>query len=138
VCRAYASDSIWALSIILSAVHIALHDYSYVNRADTSSPNTTCASRRVRSVRPGAHHGSLARRFKATISLNAAIFVSVLLASRLVVPRRLACAARAALDVATATRGQETGVHVFAYIFFAFEVFAGFPVVAFNIKASRS
>lgn len=82
---AYSSDTIWALAIVLSAVHLATHDYGFVN-------------------------GSSAE-FRGTVSLNAAVFSSVLLASRL---------------------GDDT--RVFAFILYAFLTFAGFPLLAQHVK----
>ena len=51
-----SSDTIWAMSVLLFGGNIAFHDYSSMNRS---------------------------AQFQGTISLNAAIFASVLLASRL-------------------------------------------------------
>jgi len=82
--HSYSSDTIWALTFFLMAIHIAFHDYSYIN---------------------------FGTNFEGTVSLNAAIFASVLLASRL-----------------------ETTWEVFAFIFFSFESFAGFPIVAHHCR----
>jgi biotin transporter BioY len=49
--------------------------------------------------------------FQGTISLNAGIFASLLLASRL-----------------------GSNLAVFAFLLFAFEVFAGFPILAHHIR----
>jgi phosphatidylinositol glycan class C protein len=49
--------------------------------------------------------------FQGTVSLNAAIFASVLLASRL-----------------------ETALHVFGFIFFSFCIFAGLPFLAYHAR----
>ncbi|OQS01945.1 phosphatidylinositol N-acetylglucosaminyltransferase subunit C [Thraustotheca clavata] len=55
--ESYAADSIWALSISLTGIHLISHDYTYIN-------GTTY-------------------KYAGTIALNAAIFTSVLLASLL-------------------------------------------------------
>ena len=60
----YSSDTIWALTIGLTALHTASHDYSYIND-------------RVQ------HH----RKQDGAVSLNTGIFASILLASRLSCPR---------------------------------------------------
>jgi phosphatidylinositol glycan class C protein len=54
----YSSDTIWALSLVLSVVHVCVHDFHYIN-----SPTPV--------------------EFNGSFSLNAGIFASVLLASRL-------------------------------------------------------
>jgi len=57
--KSYANDSIWALSFILTAVHLATHDFRYIN---CPQENPT---------------------YRGTLSFNAATFLTVLLASRL-------------------------------------------------------
>jgi len=87
--KTYSHDTIWALTFLFSAIHLALHDYKYVTNADANP----------------------APAFEGTISLNAGIFSSVLLASRL-----------------------DSHLSVFAFVLFAFEVHGGFPVVAHHIR----
>jgi phosphatidylinositol glycan class C protein len=84
---AYSSDTIWALSIALSALHVAAHDYGFLSCAAGST------------------------RFKGVVSLNAAIFASVLLASRL-----------------------PSANQAFGVMLLAFESFAGFPFLARHLK----
>lgn len=84
---AYSLDSIQALTFVFLSIHLISHDYSFVNAAKVTS------------------------NFSGTVSLNASIFSSVLLASRL-----------------------SSSLHVFALILFSFEVFAGFPVVSRSVK----
>ena len=76
---AFSSDTISALSFLFLAIHLFLFDYDAVS---SNHPD-----------------------FSGTISLNAALLTSVLLASRL-----------------------PSSVHVFAFICFAFEIFAGVPI----------
>ncbi|DBA00840.1 TPA: hypothetical protein N0F65_008483 [Lagenidium giganteum] len=83
--KSYADDTIWALASFLAFVHIVSHDYTYVN--------------------------SGIGRFSGTISLNAAIFTAVLLASRL-----------------------QSNEHVFALILLSIEIFAIFPIVQREVK----
>jgi len=87
--RSYSSDTIWFLTFVLGTVHIAMHEYGYLQ-------NNTPLS---------------LTHFQGTISLNAAIFSSVLLASRL-----------------------SSSVEVFAFIFFSFAIFVGFPFFAFYLR----
>ncbi|CAM9921966.1 unnamed protein product, partial [Phaeothamnion confervicola] len=81
----YSDDTIYALAITLSALHLAFHDYSYANSA---SPH-----------------------FRGTLSLNAAMFATVLLASRL-----------------------ESNESVFALVLFAIELFAFFPLARHRVR----
>ncbi|OQR97819.1 phosphatidylinositol N-acetylglucosaminyltransferase subunit C [Achlya hypogyna] len=83
--ESYAADTIWALSISLTGIHLISHDYTYIN-------GTTF-------------------KYAGTISLNAAIFTSVLLASLL-----------------------HSNEQVFSFVLFAIEVFAICPIVQHNIK----
>eukprot|EP00474_Spongospora_subterranea_P001691 CRZ02149.1 hypothetical protein [Spongospora subterranea] len=86
---AYSDDTIWALNLVLCTTHVFLHDYTF-------TPIRTTA-------------------FAGTISLNAAIFASILLASRL-----------------------KVSGDVFAFVLFAFLVFAGFPFLSSSIRRYSS
>eukprot|EP01027_Heterolobosea_sp_BB2_P015384 GEZU01022010.1.p1 GENE.GEZU01022010.1~~GEZU01022010.1.p1 ORF type:complete len:186 (-),score=34.32 GEZU01022010.1:57-614(-) len=81
----YTNDTIWSLTIFLLAVHLFAHDYSYVN--------------------------AYTNRFKGNLSLNAAVFVSILFASRL-----------------------PTSIHSFALITLAILLFALFPILRHHLK----
>ncbi|ETV70939.1 hypothetical protein H257_13680 [Aphanomyces astaci] len=83
--ESYAVDTIWALSVALTGIHLITHDYTYIN-------GTTY-------------------KYAGTISLNAAIFTSVLLASLL-----------------------HSNEQVFSFVLFAIEVFAVSPIAQHNIK----
>jgi len=85
----YSNDTICALTFLLTGIHLAFHDYNYIANAHSNPPP----------------------RFEGTISLNAAIFLSVLLASRL-----------------------STDMSVFAFMLFAFQVHGGFPVISHHIR----
>ncbi|CAM9355250.1 unnamed protein product [Chrysoparadoxa australica] len=85
----YADDSIYALAITLCGVHLLLHDYCYANATTTV--------------------------FKGTLSLNAAMFVTVLLASRL-----------------------ETDELVFGLVLLGMVMFALFPVWRHRIKLRKT
>ena len=87
--ESFSDDTIWALSLVLTAVHLGVHDFSYVNY-------------------PHMHP-----KFTGTLSLNAAIFTAVLLSSRL-----------------------NSNEEVFAFIFFAIELFAYFPITCHHIKGA--
>lgn len=78
-----------ALSLLCSTLHIVLFDYDVM-----------CATH---------------PKFSGTVSLNAAIFSSVLLASRL-----------------------PAALHVFAFVCFAFEIFAGLPIVLALVRRASS
>eukprot|EP00903_Cladosiphon_okamuranus_P014501 g13451.t1 len=82
----YSDDTIYALTVTLSFLHLAFHDYSYAN--------TTASG-----------------HFQGTLSLNAAIFAAVLLASRL-----------------------ESNEKVFGLVLFALELFAFFPLARREVK----
>ncbi len=84
----YSSDTIWALTFSLFVVHVVFHDYTKRDPVEAST-------------------------FQSTISLNAAIFASVLLASRL-----------------------NSAEPVFAFMLFSFLLFAGFPVVAIHVRCA--
>jgi phosphatidylinositol glycan class C protein len=81
----FSNDTIWALSISFLLIHIFFHDYGYT-------------------------HGT-SERMDAPVSLNAAIFASVLLGSRL-----------------------SNSMEVFALLCTAVQVFALFPVVRHHVK----
>lgn len=86
----YSSDTIWLLSFILCITHLVCHDYNYLQWRGSPIVLTN---------------------FQGTVSLNAAIFASVLLASRLA-----------------------SSLHVFGFIFFSFCIFAGFPFLAYHLR----
>ncbi|RHZ20049.1 hypothetical protein DYB26_005794 [Aphanomyces astaci] len=95
--ESYAVDTIWALSVALTGIHLITHDYTYINGTTYKYvlvPCPTCTS-----------------RYAGTISLNAAIFTSVLLASLL-----------------------HSNEQVFSFVLFAIEVFAVSPIAQHNIK----
>ncbi|CAM9132215.1 unnamed protein product [Scytosiphon promiscuus] len=81
----YSDDTIYALAVTLSFLHLAFHDYSYANTASG--------------------------HFQGTLSLNAAIFAAVLLASRL-----------------------ESNEKVFGLVLFALELFAFLPLARREVK----
>lgn len=81
----YADDSIWALAIAFAVLHLMCHDYTYVN---TGRP-----------------------KYIGTLSLNAAVFTSVLLSSRL-----------------------QTNEHVMLFLLLAIELFAISPIARFYIR----
>eukprot|EP01104_Vermistella_antarctica_P016094 TRINITY_DN5417_c0_g1_i1.p1 TRINITY_DN5417_c0_g1~~TRINITY_DN5417_c0_g1_i1.p1 ORF type:complete len:362 (+),score=93.53 TRINITY_DN5417_c0_g1_i1:226-1311(+) len=83
--NSFSDDTIWVLTIILLLIHLFFHDYSYSYTSIT--------------------------RFMAPASLNAAVFASVLLGSRL-----------------------PSNLHVFALIFFAIELFVFAPHIRDYIK----
>jgi phosphatidylinositol glycan class C protein len=83
--RSISSDTIWALSIGLLLMHLFFHDYSY------SSTHTT--------------------KFSGKVSVNAAIFASVLVSSRL-----------------------PSHMQVFALVLFSLELFVLFPVLRHHVK----
>lgn len=84
--QSYCNDTIWALTILLAAMHIVSHQY-----------HSTATG--------------LGAEFPGTISLNAAIFASVLLASRL-----------------------PSTIHVFVFIVLAIQLFALFPIMRDYIR----
>jgi hypothetical protein len=87
--QSFSDDTIFSLTGLFSTLHITLFDYDGI-----------CAT---------------APDFSGTTSLNAAIFSSVLLASRL-----------------------SSSLHVFAFICFAFELFAGAPIVLAAVKRASN
>ncbi|CAM9255245.1 unnamed protein product [Ectocarpus fasciculatus] len=89
----YSDDTIYALAVTLGFLHLAFHDYSYAN---TSS---------------SGHFQARALQRMGTLSLNAAIFAAVLLASRL-----------------------ESNEKVFGLVLFALELFAFFPLARREVK----
>jgi len=88
--RSYSSDTIWFLTFVLCTVHVVMHEYSYLQNNAAELFLT---------------------HFQGTISLNAAIFSSILLASRL-----------------------SSSIEVFAFIFFSFAIFVGFPFWAYYLR----
>jgi phosphatidylinositol glycan class C protein len=85
----YSNDTIWAWSLTLFATHIITQDYSFLSG---------------RSEQPSS---------SAALSLNAAVFATVLLVSRL-----------------------ESSAHAFAILCLAFELFGLSPIVRRDLKAS--
>ncbi|KYQ90934.1 GlcNAc transferase [Tieghemostelium lacteum] len=83
--NSFSDDTIWALTFILLLASLFFHDYGYTNNEST--------------------------KFSAPVSLNAAIFASVLLGSRLT-----------------------SNIHVFVLISYAIEIFALFPIVRHHLK----
>jgi len=83
--NAFSDDTIWALTSFLLILHLYFHDYGFVN--------------------------GVTDHFTAPVSLNAAIFTSVLLGSRL-----------------------PSNLHVFVLISYAIELFALFPIVRHHLK----
>jgi len=92
--RSYSSDTIYLLTFLLCVVHLAFHDYHPMNK--TTNSNSTPAT------------------FEATLSLNAAIFASVLLASRL-----------------------PSSQHAFCFIFLSFCMFLGLPLLSDEIRRHK-
>jgi phosphatidylinositol glycan class C protein len=84
--QAYCNDTIWALTILLSTIHIVTHQY-----------HSTATG--------------LGAEFPGTVSLNAAIFAAVLLASRL-----------------------PSTTHVFVFLVLAIQLFALFPIMRDYIR----
>jgi len=107
---AYSSDTIWALTFLLCAVHLACHDYTFVNAIGWERLDAELTS-------DGQHTQSSVPLTLAplglqdALSLNAGVFASLLLASRL-----------------------PSSIEVFAFMLFAYEIFAGFPHVAHYVK----
>ncbi|KAN0012174.1 hypothetical protein ACTFIU_007472 [Dictyostelium citrinum] len=83
--NSFSDDTIWALTFILLLAHLFFHDYGYTNNES--------------------------QKFSAPVSLNAAIFASVLLGSRL-----------------------PSNIHVFVLISYAIETFALFPIFRHHLK----
>mmetsp|Transcript_50135 Transcript_50135/g.125873 ORF Transcript_50135/g.125873 Transcript_50135/m.125873 type:complete len:344 (-) Transcript_50135:86-1117(-) len=83
--NAISDDTITAMTVVFLIIHVGFHDYGFTN----ASKN----------------------RFQAPTSLNAAIFASVLLASRL-------C----------------SNLEVFALVFFSFQLFALFPILRHSLR----
>lgn len=101
--HSYSSDTIWALTLFLTTVHLIVHDYQFINDA------------------------AFDPEFQGTISLNAGVFASVLLASRL-------------YDDDPSTNGTDHklmtsgSAEVFVFLFCAFLAHAGFPFLAHQIR----
>jgi phosphatidylinositol glycan class C protein len=87
--KSYSDDTIWAQAIALSILHLFFHDYYFINFPVTHA------------------------KFNAPVALNAALFASVLHASRL-----------------------EDYQSVFALMLFAIVLFAFFPISCHFIKQS--
>ncbi|CAM9748301.1 unnamed protein product [Hapterophycus canaliculatus] len=98
----YSDDTIYALTVTLSFLHLAFHDYSYANTA--SGHFQARYLWRDEGLRGGIGTAG-------TLSLNAAIFAAVLLASRL-----------------------ESNEKVFGLVLFALELFAFLPLARREVK----
>lgn len=85
--NSFSDDTIWVLTILLMLIHVVFHDYGYIIGSS--------------------------EKFEGPVSLNAAIFASVLLGSRL-----------------------PSNLHVFTLIFLAIELFALFPIMRHHLRAS--
>lgn len=105
--QSYCNDTIWALTILLSTIHIVSHPYHVTNHSigldfthrnphpiSSSYDQTVSSSSLSSSSVPG------------TLSLNAAMFAAVLLSSRL-----------------------SSTIHVFIFIVLAIQLFALFPIM---------
>ncbi len=123
-----SSDTICALAILLLITHLVFHDYGYFISGSSSSSSSSSTHPSSSSPPPSfvspsspkqstAREGGLrsTRRFNAPISLNAAIFVAVLLSSRL-----------------------PSSYHVFVLLFFAIELFAVTPSLRFQLHVCLS
>lgn len=130
-----SDDTITVLSIILLIIHLSFQDYGYLNpeqlRPRTFSSHVSNGSNTSPSSPSSASHGATLQRrgssseaptfgasgaashalYQAPVSLNAAIFASLLLASRL---------------------GSDS--HAFVIIAFAVELFALFPIMVHHLK----
>jgi len=85
--KQFSGDTITACTIFLLICHLIFHDYAYVSGES--------------------------KRFSAPVSLNGAIFASVMLGSRL-----------------------QTSLHVFTLLTFSIELFALFPILRHHLKVS--
>ena len=85
--NSFSDDTIWVLTILLMLIHVVFHDYGYIIGSS--------------------------EKFEGPVSLNAAIFASVLLGSRL-----------------------PSNLHVFTLIFLAIELFALFPIMRHHLRVS--
>ncbi|KAI8870542.1 hypothetical protein GQ42DRAFT_162647 [Ramicandelaber brevisporus] len=75
---------IWALATIFFLVSIAFHDYSAYSTTTPRLPRSSSASSLADSTGTDSHHLPITNiRFPASVSLNAAIFACVVLASKL-------------------------------------------------------
>ncbi|KAG5462728.1 MAG: LOW QUALITY PROTEIN: phosphatidylinositol N-acetylglucosaminyltransferase-domain-containing protein [Olpidium bornovanus] len=118
-----SSDSIWALAVCLFLANLLFHDYRSSNRTNITwavsglsvvlVQNVPSAFRDLHSHAPRSLLAVLGHRFPGSFSLNAAIFASVLLASRL-----------------------SSNMHVFSLLAFAVEWFALFPILRRHLKVA--
>ncbi len=100
----YFLDTIWALTSFLLVIHLYFHDYGYMYLYSNYflchySSYMIC------------FRNAVSERFTAPVSVNAAIFASVCLASRL-----------------------PSNLHVFVFISFAIETFALFPTARYLLR----
>ncbi|RYG50693.1 hypothetical protein EON67_04805 [archaeon] len=115
--QSYCNDTIWAQTIMLSAIHICFHEYHATTStsAYVVSPARVCQAAcasvdllatRMHAARPHARClPALLCSVSGAISLNAAIFAAALLASRL-----------------------PSTIHVFVFVCLAIQLFALFPL----------
>ena len=100
-------DTIWSLTSLLLVIHLYFHDYGYMYPSHllllSSLPLSSPLSLSL-SLLFDAHRNAVSDRFMAPVSVNAAIFASVCLASRL-----------------------KNSLYVFVFISFAIVTFALFP-----------
>jgi phosphatidylinositol glycan class C protein len=72
--QAYSSDTIWALSLALGALHVLVFDYRWVNAA--------ASHRHHKHAHAPPHSSGKPPEFQGALSLNAGIFAAILLGSR--------------------------------------------------------
>lgn len=97
--KSTTSDSIWAMSCWLMIINVFFFDYSSGNEEAQQISNQTGA-------------GAVAARFPASLSTNAALMASTVLASRL-----------------------KSATHVFSLTLFSIEVFGLFPIFRRHLRA---
>jgi phosphatidylinositol glycan class C protein len=102
--KQFSGDTITACTIFLLICHLIFHDYAYVN-GDSKRYGKKKKKKMFFKV------FVLVNRFSAPVSLNAAIFASIMLGSRL-----------------------QTSFHVFTLLIFAIELFALFPILRHHLK----
>jgi len=117
--QSYCNDTIWALTILLSTIHIVTHPYHVTNHgtgiflsSDLHSLSNS-GSNYDPSIVSSSSSSNLSNNntVPGTLSLNAAMFAAVLLASRL-----------------------SSITHVFIFIVLAIQLFALFPIMRDYIR----